>query len=271
MVASPVWADRRLPGDGGLTRPGARASMAVSASFTQGTTTPSQCVRWVMLRNVVRLRPTIVIITLVLFAGCSEPGTSGEGLGSGSCGLMAQFEGRSYLGNGVRVIPTYGGPLGRATIPPCGDDDGFSIEAFSIVGVSPKVAFAARQYDDLVFIAEGTDSLPRALQRLRQVPRCIDSDAPISLHGPWLGIIGVDGNTEVDLVPPYDLDMRVDEASAARYERVFLTIHVAESLGQPLTREDVRSSLWKGGTLSIVATCLDGQFWAERVTAYRPA
>jgi hypothetical protein len=215
----------------------------------------------------------MVVVAFVLFTGCSEASQDREGAGGRSCGLMAQLDGRWYLGNGgFRVIPTYGDSLGTATIPACEDGDAFRIKAVSIVGVSPEVAFAAPSYaEDIVFIAEETDSLPTALQRLRQEPTCVDRDAPIALNGPWLGIIGAEGDTEVDLVPPYDLSMRVDDASVARYERTFLTIHVAANTGRPLTREDVRRSLWEGGNLSVTAACGDGGFIAEDVTALPPS
>jgi hypothetical protein len=225
-----------------------------------------------MRAGLMRLRPTMLMIVPVMLTACSEVTENGVVIDRDSCGIMAQLDGRWYSGNGgFRVIPTYRDPLGTATIPPCEDADGFGIEAVSIVGVSPKVAFAAPQYaEDIVFIAEGIGSLPPALKRLRQEPRCDDRDVPIVLNGPWLGIIGADGSTEVDMVPPYDLSMRVDEASVARYERSFVTIHVAADKGRPLTRQDVRSSLWQGGILSVTATCVDGQFWAEDVTASPP-
>jgi hypothetical protein len=89
----------------------------------------------------------------------------------------------------------------------------------------------------------------------------------VDLRGPWLGIIGADGKTEVDLVPPYDLMMRVDEASDARLERTFLTIRVSDELGQPLTHEDVRTYLQHEGDLSISATCRGSAFLATSVAA----
>jgi hypothetical protein len=88
--------------------------------------------------------------------------------------------------------------------------------------VSPKVAFASPR---------GNAVSSQWLQRLRREPTCAKQREPTILDGPWLGIIGPHLETEVDLVPPYDLDMRIDDASATRYERVFLTIHVAKSLG----------------------------------------
>ena len=222
----------------------------------------------------------MVVIVFVLLTACSESSQNRpeasqhrEVAGSGSCALEARFHGRLYLGNGgFRVIPTYGDSLGTATIPRCEDANGFDIEVVSIVGVRPDIAFAAPSYaEDIVFIAAGSDSLPPALQRLREEPKCVDRDAPIVMNGPWLGIIGADGKTEVDLMPPYDLSMRVDHASVTRYERTFLTIHVAADLGRPLDRDDVRSSLWEGGNLSVTAACLDGEFLAEDLSALPPS
>jgi hypothetical protein len=240
-----------------------------------------------MRAGLVRPHSAIVVIAFVLLTGCSESSQNPrevsqnrpeasqkrEFVSRGSCALAARLDGRSYLGNGgFRVIPTFGDVLGTATIPPCEDADGFGIDAMSIVGVSPEIAFAAPRYaQDVIFIAAGIESLPPELQRLRLEPRCEALDVPIVLNGPWLGIIGADGNTEVDLVPPYDLSMRVDEASVAHYERSFLTIHVAPDSGRPLTREDVRTSLWEGGNLSVTASCLDGLFMAEEVTASPPS
>ncbi len=214
----------------------------------------------------VRFRPTL-LLAVVLLTGCS-----GRTERFVDCAFRARLDGRWYAATGaIRVIPEYGRPLGSAIVPPCGSDEGFSIDAVAIKGVNPEVAFASAHYEDIVFLGEGTETLPGGLKRLRDEPTCVDDDAPIDLHGPWLGIVGPHNETEVDLVPPYDLEMRVDEASAARYERVFLTIHVSERLGRPLSREDVRSSLWEGGTVSVAATCVDGEFWAEQVTASPPS
>jgi hypothetical protein len=209
----------------------------------------------------------LVALMITLLTACSGT-TDGH---PGSCGLTARLEGRAYAASGgMRVIPRYGVRLGTAIVPSCEDEGAFRIEAFAIVGISPDVAFASPRYEEAIFVAEAVKSLPPGLERLRREPTCIAKDSPIHLHGPWLGIIGPGNKTEVDLVPPYDLEMRVDRASVERYERVFLTIHVAKSLGQPLRRDDVRSSLWQGGDLSLTATCVDDEFWAERVTASLP-
>jgi hypothetical protein len=186
--------------------------------------------------------------------------------------MRARLDGAWYIANGnIRVIPRYGDSLGTATVPPCEGEGGFSFEAFSIDGVKPTVAFASSRLEDTVFIAEGTHADLAWLPGLRREAACLKRDDPVSLKGPWLGILGPHHETEVDLVPPYNLSMRVDDASRSRYERTFLTIHVANEAGQPITQEDLRASLRRGGNLSVVAVCRDRDFWAEEVDALPPA
>ena len=186
----------------------------------------------------------LVLLSAALLIACSTGTERG-----GSCAFRVRLDGRWYVGTGgIRVIPEYGDPLGEAVVPPCGDEDGFRIEAVAIEGVSVELAFASPTREDTVFVAEGTPSLPPPLQRLRREPTCAHEGSPISVRGQWLGIVSADGDTEVDLVPPYVLEVRVVDASVPRYERTFLTIHVAAELGRPLSREDVRSSLWEGAT-----------------------
>jgi hypothetical protein len=106
---------------------------------------------------------------------------------------------------------------------------------------------------------------------LRRELRCRERDAPIDLRGPWLGIVGPHGDTELDLVSPYMLEMLVEDAAISRYEGAFLNIHVAVDGGAPLDRQDVRSSLWEGGTLAVTVTCVEGKYRAQHVTAAPPA
>jgi hypothetical protein len=212
------------------------------------------------------------IIALAVFTGCAGSSGGPSSGGSGSCALGALLDGRSYVADGgYRVIPTRGQPLGTATVPGCEGDDGYDFQAVAIEGISPEVAFVDPGREDIVFIAEDVESRPPELMRLRLERGCGEEDAPIHLVGPWLGIIGPHGETEVDLVPPYVLEMLVEDASIARYEGAFLNIHVAADRGTPLDRQDVRSSLWEGGTLAVSATCVEGRYRAEHVTAAPPA
>jgi hypothetical protein len=214
-------------------------------------------------------RRCLVIVTLIAaLHGCAPAEeVSGE---AGVCGLEARFDGRTYVADGgFRRIPDYGERLGAATVPSCGTEPAFEIDAVAIVGIDPATAFASPAYEDVVFTAEDLDALPAELMALRRQPRC--SGDEVELDGPWLGIIGRDGNTEVDLVPPYDLDMRVDTASSPRYERAFITVLVEPELGAPLMRHDLRTSLWDGGTIHVVAACRDGAFEASQLSTAPPS
>ncbi|MDQ4081369.1 MAG: hypothetical protein M3123_00525, partial [Actinomycetota bacterium] len=124
---------------------------------------------------------------------------------------------------------------------------------------------------DTLLVREGLERLPRQLKRLVRARKCDAGDEPIQLSGPWLGITRLEGKRERELVPPYDLEIYVEESSAKRYERAFLTVRVPEALGRPLTRADVRSSLWEGGTIEISVGCDNARYIAKRVAAYPPS
>ena len=206
--------------------------------------------------------------------GC---GTHTPSAGSGdeaSCALVVRYNGHTYLGLGVRVAPREGRPLGTGVLPGCDDGGGQepddAIELAEIQGVSPQIALAWRGDEGTVFVLEGVDELPPELRRLMRAPKCDPRDEPIQLAGTWLGIVGADGRTELDLAPPYDVELFVRETTAPRYERAFLTVRVPEELGRPLTRDDVRSSLWEGGRIEATVGCNDGRYVAVRVAAYPP-
>jgi uncharacterized protein DUF6281 len=210
----------------------------------------------------------------------SGSNTSGGGVAAGgaaSCALVAHYQGHTYEGVGVRIAPIEGQLLGDAVLPGCDDTGGQDtppadevIQVAAVAGVSPDVALVWHDVTDTVLIREGTGPLPPELQELLETPSCDPGDAPIELDGPWLGIH--DGDmTEVDLDTPYQIDMQVVHASSPRYQRAFLTVHVPESLGRPLSREDVERSLWKAGSISVTASCGgDGGYVAERVTTSPP-
>jgi hypothetical protein len=156
-------------------------------------------------------------------------------------------------------------------LPACGDEDDEEIELAEIEGVSPEVALSWPGRWDIVLVRRGVE-LPPQVERLRQAPICKPRDARVELSGPWDGILGVDGKTELDLDPPYDVYVIVDEASAPRYERAYLTVRVPPSLGRPITRDDIQTSLWEGGTIALRVRCSrDGGFVAEDVAAFPPA
>jgi hypothetical protein len=112
--------------------------------------------------------------------------------------------------------------------------------------------------------------LPPELKSLLTAPRCDNGARPVEISGRWLGIVGADGQTELDLDPPYDVRIRVTETSHAAYERADLTVRVPASTGHPLSREDLESVLWKGGTLEAEVMCSGDEFVASSVKAVPP-
>ena len=216
--------------------------------------------------------------------GSTRPGSSGSNTGGGqaaskgdaSCAFVAYYQGRTYEGFDVRIAPAEGELLGTAVLPGCDDTGGQGspppnevIQVAAVAGISPDVALVWHDVTDTVLVREGTGPLPPELQELLETPSCDPTDAPIALEGPWLGIH--DGDmTEVDLETPYQIDMQVAHASVRRYMRAFLTIQVPETLGRPLSREDIETSLWKAGSISVTVSCRDGGYVAEDVTASPP-
>lgn len=134
---------------------------------------------------------------------------------------------------------------------------------------APEIALAWHANPATVFVAPGVEREPPELRRLMRAPRCDPRDEPIDLVGPWLGILGTDGRGDPE--PPYALEILVEETTAPRYERAFLSVRVPERLGRPLTRSDVRSSLWEGGKLELTVGCENGRYVAERVSAHPPS
>jgi len=115
-------------------------------------------------------------------------------------------------------------------------------------------------------------TLPPEVERLLRAPACDAGDAPIELSGLWLEILEVDGRAELDLEPPYDVDLFVEQASEPRYERTYLTVRVPPALGTPITRADIETSVWEGGSIALRARCTEeGNYVAEEVEASPPS
>jgi hypothetical protein len=169
-----------------------------------------------------------------------------------------------------------GEPVGTGVMPACDDGGGVSpaqeVERVSIPGVSPEIAVGWKgQADDTVLVRDGIEEFPPELEKLMRAPGCPGREEPFELTGRWLGILGPDGNTESDLAPPYDLTLLVSETSAPRYDRAFPTVRVPPEAGEPLSRKDVRASLWEGGTITLSVECRGGRFVALGATAHPPA
>jgi hypothetical protein len=220
-----------------------------------------------------RTLPALIAVTaLAAGTGCAASHTSVQVGGSASCADLVHFHGKTYMGTSVRVSPVPGRRLGTAVMPPCDDtggqlpaEGGGPIRVAELPGVSPEVAFVPLGRNDVVYIRSGRKHLPPGVMRLTRAPACLAGEAPISLSGPWLGIMGPGGRTEVDLVPPYTLSLLVLDSSSPRYLRAFLDVRVPASLGKQITRPELKASLLHGGTVSITATCRSGRYVATHV------
>jgi hypothetical protein len=214
---------------------------------------------------------------LLAFAlsGCGNE-SGNVGADEGDCASSVRYKGHIYGWSDVEVAPREGRPVGEAGFycnlleAAAGAAPDQEIELAEIEGVSPEIALAWRQHSDMVFVREGFDRLPPEVSRLMRAPKCDPRDEPIELAGPWLAIRGV-FYEELDMVPPYDVDLLVEESSVPRYERAFLGVRVPKELGRPLTRSDIRDSLRQGGSITLSVACwLDGRYEAERIAAHPP-
>lgn len=212
----------------------------------------------------------------LLLGGCRDADVGANV--SASCAFVVDYDGHRYVGAAAQVGPVEGDPLGVATQPGCRDTpdgetpDDAEVEVVEIEAVSSEVALTIRGRHDSVLIREDVDfdRLPAELALLLRAPRC-EGLEPIRISGRWLGILGADGQTEVDLKPPYDVRINVTQSSSVRYARAELSVRVPADLGRPLVRSDIESSLWEGGTLSATVSCDGGRFVATAIDASPPA
>ena len=219
----------------------------------------------------------LLLAALVAATGCAGSHTSVQVGGSGACADIVKFRGKRYSGLAVRVSPVAGRMVGTAVSAPCNDTGGQlptapseRIRVAELPGVSPAVAVVPIGRNDSIYIRADRAKLPPEVMRLTRTPRCVPADAPISLGGPWLGILAPNGRTETDLVPPYDLSLLVLHTSSARYARAFLDVRVPASMGRPITKPELRASLLRGGTIAITAACRSGRYVATHVETAPP-
>ena len=209
-------------------------------------------------------------------AGCAGQTTGEDVGGSGSCAFVVRYHNETYEAVTVEVAPPEGAPLGTARLPGCNDTDdpdeppGEDLSVARFPGVPPKEVIVWVGHPDEVLVANPEKPLPTEVERLLDAPECQQRDARLRLSGPWLGIIGPGEQTELDMVPPYQIDLRVEDASAPGYEGALLSVHVRRALEEGLTREDVKASLWEGGTVDAVTECRGGKYVARSLQAFPP-
>ena len=235
-------------------------------------------------------RTTFALLGLVLFViacgpsdegprieGGDDPPVASGGVSSeGACAFQGTFEGRVYVAHGVRVDPPEGPPVGDFVMPPCNDtndSEDETSERIAVVrlpGVSPRKALVIPGRWDVVLVREGLDRLPDKVLELTRTPGCDAEEGSIQMRGSWLGILGADGKTEVDMEPPYNVNLLVETSTPDAYQGAEVRIRVPAGLGRPLTRADIKASLWEGGDLAAEVHCENGRFVADELAAYPP-
>lgn len=194
--------------------------------------------------------------------------------GEGSCTLIVTFREERYVGRQVLVEPPLGKGLGEAVIPACNDSNGGDsvgderIPVVELKGTDPSVAVVWEGQPSSIFVREDIDPLPSELQTYFERPVCDPSRGPIHLFGQWIGIIQPDQTTELDLNPPYDLELLVGRGSSPEYRGADLTVRVPASAGRLVSKEDIRTSLWKGGSIEMTVRCAGDRFLADTVETY---
>ena len=202
----------------------------------------------------------------------ADGGLAAGGGAAGACAAIVEFRGRTYDGVAVNRAPEVGESLGDGTFPPCNDTPGSSegattSEVARIKGVDPDRAIVVLgRARDTVWVRSGS-GLPDELQALMAKPKCED-EGVFTLAGDWLGI----PDPGTDMVPPYRLQMYVTKASAGsdRYQDAQLSVRVNDATKNPVTKQDLKTSLWQGGTMRADVHCDDGAFVADDLAFFAP-
>jgi hypothetical protein len=192
-----------------------------------------------------------------------------------ACTSTLIFDGIHYSEYSVVVRPAPGDRLGRAVIPACAEGEAsagpdIEVEVARVPGVAARTAVVIPDDPSSIFVRDGIDYLSPELLIYFTTPPCKSDVAQLTFQGPWLGILGADGDTELDMIPPYDVEMLVEDSTDPLFELATLTIRVPPSLGRPLTREDVRTSLWGGGDIRVSVYCSGDSYLAKTIEAMSP-
>lgn len=211
--------------------------------------------------------------TTAAVAGCASSSTGGtagadvdaDSGGEASCAAVIVHDGATYAGQG-RVLrdPATTGREVAAVLPGCDDSGGQDeaeedqqVQVAELEGVPLETAFL---WQESIFVREGHE-LPQAAEAWFEVPRCT-SETEFEILADWLGVTTpkkprFDG----DLRPPYRLEVHVVEGPD-EYVGATVELHADGATDPALGPEDVKSSLWEGGTVRARVSCEEEYFRA---------
>lgn len=200
-------------------------------------------------------------------------GANGPNLGettntSASCAAVLRVDGKDYLGiGGLRRDPEVTGEEVEAVMPGCNDTGGEAPtdETVSAQVLSEVDTDTALFYEGAVYVREGTDA-PEELTRWRTAPTC-DTVGTFELSGTWLGVQGPHKpEQDGDIQLPYRITMHVDDGPE-QYEKAEVVVHADTETSPALGPDDVKSTLWTGGTVTATVRCDGDRFEATALTA----
>ena len=211
-------------------------------------------------------------LLLALGAGAVVAACGASEAGDSSCAAIYEWSGATWGMRHVEVTPVGGAVVGGIGVPPCEDVEGEHqggettyLVLAEIPGVPRDVALAVPTNPDGVLVREGA-ALPEQVTRLFEPVRCDPAEPPRALSGSWRGIGGaVDAD---EPVPPFDVGLRVQDATPERYRGAALTVRIPDGVDATAIQEAWASTLsadeW---TLTLKATCDEaGGCVATRVT-----
>jgi len=223
------------------------------------------------MRQTAMKQTMLLVAGIVVLAGCAaQDGSPGA---SASCAAVLEYDGHRYVGHGELVRdPETTGRVEDGRLPGCDDGNGASPDRTAKVEELADVPQSRAVLVDGQLYVRTDRPFPEEARQWFRRQRC-DRTGAFQVHGQWLAVhttrkVRFDG----DLRPPYRLSMHVTEGPQ---EYVGTTIEVrATTATRPrLAPEDVKASLWRGGTVTAQVSCAQGDFVAAALTARgsRPA
>lgn len=202
-----------------------------------------------------------VMVGLAVLAGCSaHDGSPG---GSASCAALLEYAGHVYSGYGDLVRdPATTGRVDDGVLPGCDDGNGATADEPAKVSELAGIPMARAVLVGGQLYVRRDRPFPEAARIWFQRPEC-EGRSAFELRGRWLTVQGprkvrFDG----DLRAPYRLDVHVTRGPQ-QYVGTTVTVHADEKTDPGLGPRDVKSSLWRGGTVTAEVRCDDGRFVAE--------
>ena len=206
--------------------------------------------------------------------GLTSCGASGPTLGettrsSASCAAVLRVDGKDYLGTGgLRRDPPVTGEEIEAVLPGCNDTGGEAQpgETVSAQVLSEVDSDTALLFNGDVYVREGSEApdLRTGARRPRATPT-----APSSSRARGSGSrVRTSRSRTATSSFPYRITMHVDEGPD-EYERAQVVVHAGAETNPALGPDDVKSTLWTGGTVTAQVRCDGDKFAATALTAGR--